>query len=145
LIDGRPCYGSASYFWGTEFGCPLETARLRQSCYVCPKTGLLKRVPRHRRTTAVRRPDPPAFIPVSDRLQCRFVDGRWELVTLAALPSELARSRSTERDAVLDRPVAGMDVALARRIYGAAVYATGRRVLNRREQKQFPIPIEHIR
>ena len=145
LIDGRACHGDDRYSWGHQYGRPLEEVHFRQSCYVCPKTGLLKRIPARRRRPIPGPIPPPVSVRVGDRLQCRLIEGRWELVTLAPLPPELTRVRSTERDVVLNRPVSGMDVALARRTYGAAVYATARRVLGRQEQKQFPIPIDLVR
>jgi hypothetical protein len=47
-----------------------------------------------------------------------------------------------EQDVVLDRPVATIDSAMARKHYGAEVYAVGKRRLARRELSQFPIPAD---
>src|SRR5262245_8425892 len=71
LIDGVPCNGE-----GRSYGRPLH--RLRYGAwYVCPRTGLLRRVKvvsrKHRPLTP--RPSLPRYIPVSDTLQCRFLDG----------------------------------------------------------------------
>jgi hypothetical protein len=43
-------------------------------------------------------------------------------------------------DVLLNRPVTNITPAEARRHYGAAVYAVGKRRLARRELLQYPIP-----
>jgi hypothetical protein len=143
LIDGVPCAGPS--FRG-QFGRPLHGLRwFRGDCYVCPKSGLLKRVPRRRVVRQPKKPAPPAYIKVNDRLQCRFLDGRWELVTLAPLPSGHGGFFCTARDVVLNMKASEIAPSQARKTYGAEVYATSRRVLGKREQMQYPIPIEFIR
>lgn len=144
LIDGVPCAGP-SVRW-PRFGEPLHAARWRILCYVCPKTGLLRTVPAHPKRPRPPAPSPPESIRVNDRLQCRFLAGRWELVTLAPLPDDWHRPASPARDVVLDKPVRNLTPEIARETYGDPhVYAAARRVLGKREQRQYPIPIDHIR
>ena len=84
---------------------------------------------------------PPAFIPVSDTLQCRFHGNAWHLLTLKPLPFPyFNRARSRDVDVWLNRPVAGLSRLEARKHYGAEVYAVAKRQLARRELRQYPIP-----
>jgi hypothetical protein len=139
LIDGVPCSGEG----GWTYGKPLHQLRYRP-WYVCPRTGLLRRV------TAPRKPprkpprkEPPRWIWISDTLQCRFFDDAWHLVTLKPLPVvpyHCRRGRGV--DVLLGRPASELTPEEARRHYGAAVYACGVRRLGRREQRQYPIPVE---
>jgi hypothetical protein len=145
LIDGEPCYGGVEYFRSHLYGRPLRELDLRQLCYVCPKSGILKRVPPRRRPQPPRGPKPPAYVRVSDRLQCRFIAGRWELVTLAPLPDAWHRAKAGQVDVVLKKPVHALDESEARAAYGAAVYAESRRVLRKSELRNYPIPIDLIR
>ncbi len=144
LIDGQPCWGDSSYCY-SWYGRPLRELSLRQLCYVCPKSGLLKRVPPRRTPRPAGRPAPPAYVRVNDRLQCRFIAGRWEVVALAPLPDDWHRAKSDAIDPVLGKPVCFLGEAEAKNTYGAAVYATCRRVLRKAELRQYPIPIDFIR
>ena len=60
--------------------------------------------------------------------------------TVTNLPDGTARL-----DVVLNRPVRDITPGLARQTYGADVYAVARRVLGKRERKNYPIPIDFIR
>jgi hypothetical protein len=82
----------------------------------------------------------PLFIPVSEELQCRHLDGAWHLISLKPLPA--VRDRCSDWDVVLNRRVAEIDVVTARRNYGAAVYAAGKRQLAKRELRNYPIPVD---
>jgi hypothetical protein len=144
LIDGEPCWGDPHH-GGYRYGRPLREYVYRQLWYVCPKSGILKRVPSRRKRQPTRRPKPPDYVRVSDRLQCRFIAGRWELVTLAPLPDAWHRAKSDQFDVVLKKPVNQLGASEARSTYGAAVYATSRRVLRKAELPQYPIPIDFIR
>jgi hypothetical protein len=115
LIDGVPCYGDAGSWWGSRYGRPLRELNLRQIAYVCPKTGLLRRTPRPRKPQPTGRPVPPDSVRVNKLLQCRFLDGRWELVTLAPLPDDWHRANSPATDVVLGRPVRDLTESEARR------------------------------
>jgi hypothetical protein len=141
-IDGELCSGGGTR-WGSRYGTPLQEMRRRHLWYVCPRTGLLRRVPPRQKPTPDERPKPPAYVRVSERLQCRFLDGRWELITLVPLP-EVSLHECEGTDVVLDRPVGHMTPELARATYGAAVYAAARRPLGKRELKNYPIPIDWI-
>lgn len=142
IIDGVPCCAEPGRWW---HGKPLsDLASRRAELYVCPKTGLLRAVrPKRKPTHAA--PQPPAFVRVSKTLQCRFIVGRWELVTVAPLPPVHLPIPPHVRDVVLGKSLASLSRPEARKTYGAEVYAVGRRVLSRREQKQLPIPIEFVR
>jgi hypothetical protein len=134
LIDGVPCSGDG----GRLYGEPLTASRWRP-WYVCPRTGLLRRLEQtsRKRKRKPKQEGPPAYIPVSDRLQCRFFDNAWLLVTLQPLPV----LRSSEVDILLKRRVAGITPEEACKQYGAEVYAVAQRRLGRKELSQFPIPI----
>src|SRR5262245_7518925 len=117
LIDGIPCNGKG----GWHYGKPLDQLGYRP-WYVCPTTGILKRIkttPRRKRYTP-KRPEGPKYVGVSDTLQCRLIDGAWHLVALKPLPRVRAQFR--EWDVILGRPVAEIDTATARKHYGAPVY-----------------------
>jgi hypothetical protein len=136
LIDGVPCSGE-----GRLYGTPLH--QLHQTlCYVCPGSGLLRRVPPPpKRPRKPCKKKPPRYIRVSDTLQCRFFDGAWHLVTLKPLPTiPYHCGRSRGMDVLLQRPAAELALAEARGHYGAEVYACEVRRLGRREQRQYPIP-----
>jgi hypothetical protein len=139
LIDGVPCSGEG----GWTYGQPLHRYYGR-SWYVCPRTGLLRRVPpAPRRPKRPRRLQPPRYIRVSDELQCRFLDGAWHLVTVKPLPARCYnRDRCRDTDILLQRAAASITAADARRHYGAEVYAVAARRLGKREQRQYPIPSE---
>lgn len=139
LIDGVPCNGEGGY----SYGKPLHQLRYRP-WYVCPRTGLLRRVkiPGCKRRRRPRRESAPKYVPVSDSLQCRSLDGAWHLVTLKPLPTPYYhRERCTAVDVLLNLPVAQLTVSEARRHYGAEVYAVATRRLARKELRQYPIPV----
>jgi hypothetical protein len=139
LIDGVPCYGKGG--WG--YGRPLHELRYRP-WYVCPRTGLLRRVKMasRKRQRRPKQESPPMYIAVGDSLQCRFLDGAWHLVTLKPLPDPLYhRGRCAAVDVLLNVPAAQFTPPEARQHYGAEVYAVARRRLARRELRQYPIPV----
>jgi hypothetical protein len=140
LIDGVPCKGEGGYGYGE----PLHRLFRRRRWYVCPLTGLLRRVEViGKRRQRPPKKNPPRYIPLGDTMQCRFLDGGWHLVTLKPLPDPSHRlGRCGDRDILLDRPVAEITAPEARRHYGSAVYAVAKRRLARRELRQFPIPVD---
>jgi hypothetical protein len=138
LIDGVPRNGEG----GRLYGKPLHEFRYRR-WYVCPRTGLLRRVkfPSRKRKATSKKESPPAYIPIGDRLQCRFIEGAWHLVTMKPLHDPYYRcGRCTAVDVVLNRSVNDITEGDARRHYGAVVYAASKRRLTRRELPQYPIP-----
>ncbi len=139
LIDGVPCDAE-----GRFYGQPLLHAHLRQRLYVCPRTGLLRRLERpSRKRPRPRRPCDPSPVRLDAGRQCRWVDGAWHLVTLAPFP--WLPHLSTARDVVLRRRVAEMTPEQALRAYGARVYATAKHRLGKKEMRQLPIPIDQQR
>lgn len=85
---------------------------------------------------------PPAFIRVSESLQCRFFDNAWHLVTLKPLPRPYINGgRCTSIDILLEVPALRLTAPEARRRYGAEAYAVAVRRLAREELRQYPIPI----
>jgi hypothetical protein len=140
LIDGVPCSNEGD----RSHGQPLRRMAWwrRRHWYVCPRTGILRRVelPVRPRNAPPAPVDRPAYVRVSETLQCRWIDGAWHLVGLRPLPLE--RNQCPDRDVVLDRPVAEIDAAMACKHYGAKVYATGKRLLTRRELRQLPVPAD---
>jgi hypothetical protein len=138
-VERVPCFGE-----GRMYGRPLSEWGWTP-WYVCPRTGILKRV-KTRRRPRIRPPQPkaaPNFVRVSDSLQCRLLQGAWHVVSLAPLP--LGETGRVARDVILDRPVSELGPEEARKLYGAPVFATGKRRLTRRELVQFPIPFEQWR
>jgi hypothetical protein len=137
-IDGEPCHGAG--FW---YGRPLREIGWSH-WYVCPRSGILKRV-KPRKRSQNRRPKPPdapRFVRVSDSLQCRLIDGVWHVVSLQPLPLPQEGKNGPEWDVVLDQHASQIDFAMARKNYGDLVFASGKRRLARRELAQFPIPFE---
>jgi hypothetical protein len=135
LKGGVPCSGEGDW----NHGRPLRPGWW----YVCPRTGLLRKVkaPPRASRRGPKNPRPPRFVRVSDTLQCRLLEGGWHLVTLEPLPKPYwNRERCPARDVLLDQPVKEITELDAKRHYGAAVYAVGSRRLARRELKQYPIP-----
>jgi hypothetical protein len=137
-IDGVPCNGEG----GWTYGWPL--ARAHRRLYVCPRTGLLRRLEVPSRKRASRRgPRGPKPIRLDAQRQCHWVDGGWHLVTLAPVP--LAQHLSRDHDVVLRRRVSELTPEQVMRAYGARVYATSRRRLGKKEMRQLPIPIDQQR
>jgi hypothetical protein len=116
-----------------------------RSWYVCPKTGLLRRVKRRKPRPKKKAAALPPYVRVSNTLQCRFVDGAWMLVTLHALPPVESRLVSRDVDVILQRPVSAISPGLARQTYGIEAYAIAKRRMGRQELRQYPIPLEHWR
>jgi hypothetical protein len=137
LIDGVLCSGEG----GWNYGKPLDRLGYRP-WFVCPRTGLLRRVKliSRKRKEEAKKESPPAYIAISDTLQCRFFDNGWHLVTLKSLPGPHLYGFCRAVDVLLKRPVMQITSEEARRSYGAAVYATASRRLSRRELRQYPIP-----
>jgi hypothetical protein len=139
LIDGVACNGEG----GSWYGMPLHQFRYRP-WYVCPRTGLLRRVKvsGRKRPRRPKREGPPEYMPVGESFQCRLMGGAWHLVTLRPLPAlPHQRERCTAWDILLNLPVAQLTAQEARRHYGAEVYAVARRRLARKELRQYPIPV----
>ena len=113
--------------------------------------GAMVRLPAHRhpevrkvRKRSRNRPpkpqDPPRFVRVSDGLQCRLIEGAWHLISLDPLPE--GNDGRAAWDVVFDRRASEIDALMARKNYGAEVFASAKRRLKRRELAQFPIPVE---
>jgi hypothetical protein len=136
-IDGVPCSKQARFY-----GTPLHDFPWRRPIlYVCPRTGLLRRLERvSRKRARPQKPAEPRPVRVDEAHQCRWIDGAWHLVTLRPLPLYAHLSRA--RDVLLNRDVSLMTPEGARETYGAAVYAVAFRRLGKRELRQYPIPID---
>jgi hypothetical protein len=116
VVDGELCgasgYPLRPYGW-TEF-------------YVCPRTGLLRKIKRPRRQTI----EPPAdWIKIDDTRGYRRMSGVWYEVSL----SPLARGYAEQFDVVLRRRVDQADLHLCTLTHQASAWASGRRQLNKRE------------
>ncbi len=137
LIDGVPCDGSG----GRTYGLPLD--RLGWTYwYVCPRTGLLRRVKRPRPKPECKKEGLPKFIPVSDALQCRFIDGAWHLVTFKPIAFQSLDDLYTRFDVLLNLPFMRLTAQKAQQHYGAPVYAASIRRLSRKELRNYPIPVK---
>ena len=135
LIDGVPCSGE-----GGDYGRPLRPSRWWHVFYVCPRTGLLRRVKEPPELDRKQASPPP--VRVSGTLQCHYLNGAWHLVTLAPLPVDPWRAQCTKRDVLLGKRVAELTPDTAQKVYGAAVYATACRRLGKAELSQWPIPTD---
>jgi hypothetical protein len=132
LIDGVPCAAT-----GRFYGEPLAKHRWNR-WYVCPRTGLLRRV--ERRAEKQRSKAAPRPVRVDDAHVCLRMDGGWRLVTVQKLP--LDPTLSLDRDVLLNRAAMWMSKEEAVRAYGAAVYAVAWRPLKKKELRQYPIPVD---
>jgi hypothetical protein len=126
-LDGVACHGS-----GWFIGRPITWG-----WYVCPRTGLLRRVDRcetKRRERASRDAEwkVPRPVRVDDRHVCRVVDGRWWLVEVR----RLARTKGESEAAWLEC------VRKAVAELGGPVQEVRRRLLSKREMEQLPVPID---
>jgi hypothetical protein len=138
VIAGILCCGEGNW----NYGRPLHELGYRP-WYVCPRTGLLRRIKPASRKHQLRpkNPDLPKFVRVSETLQCRIINGAWHLVTLKPLRDpHHQRKCSTEVDVVLQRRVVELSPTEAKRHFGAEVYAVAVRRLALRELRNYPIP-----
>ena len=135
LLDGVPCHGD-----GRWYGRPLHERW--GLFYVCPRTGLLRRVKRVARRPA-QREGAPCYIRLDETHQCRLMDGAWYLVTVRRFPNlppgPIMDATGTARDDVLERTLTVLE---ALRLYGAPVCGVSRRRLGKRKMRQLPIPID---
>ena len=141
FIDGVPCNGEG----GWHYGRPLREMGWKP-WYVCPRSGLLRRVKSsgRKRPHRPKKEEPPRYIRVGDSLQCRFIENGWHLVTLKPLPLvDRHRLGCDEIDILLKRSVANINPREAQEQYGAEVYAVAKRRLARRELRQYPIPSQY--
>ena len=135
LIDGLPCYGT-----GRRYSEPLGTGWRWPPFYVCPRSGLLKRVRvrRPKRREPVASPKP---IPVGKSRFCVWLDGGWHLAEVEPFPAYFYRDRlyldPTAQHDVLLGPITRHE---AKRHYGREVYAVTVRRLRQEELKHLPIP-----
>jgi hypothetical protein len=149
LINGVPCSGDT---WG--YGRPLAGSWRWRSWYVCPLSGILKRVEhrsrkRHRAENATRAASPsPGPVRVDATHVCKVIRGRWCLVEVRSLPQPPVTSagwkmtRPTVRDVLLGRRACDLTPKETATEYGAAVYAVGWRPLSRKEMHNLPVPID---
>jgi hypothetical protein len=145
LIAGVPCHAGGGRFGRQLYGVPIRGGHTHQRFYVCPRTGLLRRVPQDdtkRRRQARRKavtPQTPA-IPLDKTRQLHLLDGSWCEVTLRPFDAELPLSPAAD---VLsgNRLTPGQ----ARERYGVLAYAVRVRRLGRDELRHLPIPIDLLR
>jgi hypothetical protein len=134
LIDGVLCHGSG--YW---CGRPLWSGWSQAELYICPQTGVLRRVP----CRPVRQPTRPAPKPVrlGPEYQCRWIRGAWHLITLRPFPRSLEEARrSTAVDVVLKKRLADLDLGRAQHEYGGLFYAVAVRQLSKAELRSLPVP-----
>lgn len=123
-IDGVACHGV-----GYRLGRPLVASHWME-LYVCPRTGLLRKIkpPRAKPQPAM----PVDRVPVDATREYRRIDGVWYELNLRPITPET----HTERDMYLRIPVFKFEPCMASRTYGARVYAASRRQLNSKEIKR---------
>ncbi|MBN9520406.1 hypothetical protein J0H58_18070 [bacterium] len=141
-VDGEPVDANPRFAFFGGRTRSLRTSYAPQ-WYVCPRSGLLRRSRLVRRKYRPEQPPAPRRVRVSRTEVCLELDGRWELVTLAALPDP--KAVGWRFDVVLGRNIGVDGVCDLVRLYGARAYATARRPLSRAEQKRLPIPIDWVK
>lgn len=119
--DGELCCGSG---YGT--GRPLTAP-----FYVCPQTGLL-RANRLQPWNKRKKANLPEYLQIEQHRQWRQVEGIWYEVTLEPITAETL----SRRDVVLKAVVGQFQRNEAEEMYGASVFATNKRQLNKREIKR---------
>ena len=135
LVDGVPCHAEGSH----NYGEPID-AMWRDRWYVCPKSGLLRRVVYQSQKRVDAKPAAPLLVRISDTLAVLFsVDGP-ELLTLAPLPDDYHRYLNKDTDVYLRCRAATLTAVQAKCVYGRAVYALSRRPTTRKELLRYPIP-----
>jgi hypothetical protein len=145
LIDGVACHGGGGRFGGRTYGLPLRGGHTHQQFYVCPLTGLLRRVPpseskRQRTARQQNRPTESPVIPFGKHRRLRFIDGAWcEVLLRSFRPQDDA---SPVPDVLLGRSLR-RDWAVA--VHGCQAYAVSVRRLDRDELHSLPIPIDLLR
>jgi hypothetical protein len=139
LIDGEPCDGRPGY----RYGDPLRASARYNQWYICPKSGLLRRCSHVPRRPRVKRTELPRCVRVNKTEMCVELNGQWELVTVAPLPEPMTQKPA--HDVLRKCSVYPWSADGARQFYGAAVYATARRPLSKRELKALPVPIDWVR
>src|SRR5262249_47553614 len=107
-------------------GCPLTAP-----FYVCPRTGLL-RANRLDPWKKRKKSNLPEYLQIEQLRQWRQVEGIWYEVTLEPITSEIL----SRRDVVLKAVVGQFQPKEAVETYGASVFATSKRQLNKREIKR---------
>jgi hypothetical protein len=139
--DGVPCSAE-----GRGYGTPLVASRYHHRFYVCPRTGLLRRVPwgQSQHARQQRQEQKLAASPrynLSKSLQCRrAADGSCVLCTLKPIPAN--PWLSPDRDVLLDRPICHIFPQVLVKIYGNEVYAAAVRPVSRRELRALPVPVD---
>jgi len=146
LIDGVLCHGGGGRF-GRRYGTPLCNRGRRRSFYVCPRTGLLRRVPQDegKQQRDARRGAPaPAtpIVPFGKDRQLRLVGGQWCEVFLSPFPTTEYGPLTAAHDVLLGRSL-GADEAVG--VYGRRAYAVRVRRLGRKELHSLPIPVDLLR
>lgn len=138
-IDGVPCFGAGARY-GRYYGVPLHTSWRKDNLYVCPRTGILKKVKVPRKNTQ-KKPKMPEYVRVDGTHSCKHMDGRWHLVTLAPMSALEAADQPAK---VFDDKVLGRTLTRKQAVqtYGVAAYGVNRRLLGKKEMRQLPIPIE---
>lgn len=139
-IDGVPCFGGGSRFGSRGYGMPLHSSWRRNKLYVCPRTGILKKIKVPRSNTQ-KKPKMPEYVRVDATHVCRYMKGAWYLVTLVMMPSPASagvRAQAFE-DKVLGRTLTRNQTL---QVYGVAGYGISSRLLGKKEMRQLPIPID---
>jgi hypothetical protein len=131
LIDGVPCSGE-----GRFYGRPLHKTWRRKVWYVCPQSGMLKRLTlpiehpfRPKKQEAVT----PRPVRVDEQYYCEVIGDRWCLVEVRPIPKPagLSQYKAWEESC-----------RTARAKYGAAVEAVSHRPLSKSEMRQLPVPVD---
>jgi hypothetical protein len=141
------------YYSGSDHYCGRLLGETHFELYVCPRTGLLRRVktvPRRQlhklrqERWAVRQPECRYRIAISATSLVMLINTRWELVTVRPLPPHRFRVLSNKSDVILNCKIEALSFERVRKFYGDAVFAIDRRPLPRHEQRRYAIPLDLI-
>jgi len=123
-IDGVLCHGS-----GWRIGRPLESGGRWMQFYVCPRTGLLRKMKARPRRSTARQLEKFA---IDEMHEYRLMDGIWYLLEYRPVTAESIGARDLVSGERVQYPGGWRNG----RYYGQTVYAALRRQLNTREIKR---------
>ncbi len=138
LIAGIPCYKPGN---GWQSEQPLH--RTRAFAYVCPISGILKRVLKPRPRTKGKKRELMKPIVLDPTHQCRFAQGGWWLLTLKKLTvlGEQQEALPSVKVKIRGRYVF-RDLQDANTAFLVPGYEVRKRRLSKAEMRQMPIPID---
>jgi hypothetical protein len=120
-VDGIMCHGS-----GWKIGTPLHAGGRWKQFYVCPRTGLLRKLKaRSTKSTQL----PVEQVAIDEMHEYRLMDGHWYLVEYRPVTVDSTGARDIVSGERVHFPLGWING----RYFGQTIYAARRRQLNTRE------------